>query len=177
MRILPHQQDTGGFFVAVLHKTEPCPWENKKRYGATGEVTKDSADNGQGDGDQEKKKDEERDVAAEKRKRADDKREAMVNAKRPRYQGFKEDPFMYFDSKTVDPVFTEIKDYFEITEEVSQDMFLTRCKDVSKRNSLYFTSKLIRDLVERNEDRVKIINTGVKAFAKAENKGAICPYR
>lgn len=32
MRILPHQQDTGGFFVACLQKKAPCPWENKKTY-------------------------------------------------------------------------------------------------------------------------------------------------
>ncbi|GAB0089752.1 tRNA (cytosine(34)-C(5))-methyltransferase [Sergentomyia squamirostris] len=27
MRILPHHQDTGGFFVAVLAKTRPVPWQ------------------------------------------------------------------------------------------------------------------------------------------------------
>ena len=32
MRILPHAQDTGGFFVAVLHKKAPCPCESKKAY-------------------------------------------------------------------------------------------------------------------------------------------------
>ncbi|XP_055715572.1 tRNA (cytosine(34)-C(5))-methyltransferase [Phlebotomus papatasi] len=30
MRILPHQQDTGGFFVAVLVKTKPMPWEKSQ---------------------------------------------------------------------------------------------------------------------------------------------------
>jgi hypothetical protein len=34
-------------------------------------------------------------------------------------------------------------------------MFLTRCKDATKKNSLYFTSMLIRDLVTSNVDRVK----------------------
>ncbi len=37
MRILPHQQDTGGFFVAVLEKKAPCPWESKKAYEAAAE--------------------------------------------------------------------------------------------------------------------------------------------
>ena len=32
MRVLPHLQNTGGFFVAVLEKSAPCPWENKKKY-------------------------------------------------------------------------------------------------------------------------------------------------
>ena len=37
----------------------------------------------------------------------------------------------------------------------------------------------MRNVVESNCEReaVKIVNTGVKAFCKAENKGATCPFR
>ena len=56
-------------------------------------------------------------------------------------------------------------------------MFLTRCKDLTKKNTLYFTSKLVRNLITSNTDRVKIINAGVKSFAKCENKGATCTFR
>ncbi len=58
-------------------------------------------------------------------------------------------------------------------------MFLTRCRDATKKNSLYFTSHLVRDVVKCNSDRdaLKIINTGVKAFVKCENKGATCDFR
>ena len=55
--------------------------------------------------------------------------------------------------------------------------FLTRCKDTTKKNSLYYTSNIIRDIVMSNEDNLKIINTGVKAFTKCENKGATCDFR
>jgi len=27
IRVLPHQQDTGGFFIALLSKTQNLPWE------------------------------------------------------------------------------------------------------------------------------------------------------
>ena len=30
MRFLPHHQDTGGFFVAVIRKTAPLPWQKEK---------------------------------------------------------------------------------------------------------------------------------------------------
>jgi hypothetical protein len=30
IRVLPHQQDTGGFFIALLTKTKDLPWEDKK---------------------------------------------------------------------------------------------------------------------------------------------------
>ena len=32
MRILPHHQDTGGFFIAVLHKLDWLPWQHKQRH-------------------------------------------------------------------------------------------------------------------------------------------------
>ncbi|GFU21253.1 hypothetical protein TNCV_9141 [Trichonephila clavipes] len=35
IRILPHHQDTGGFFVAVLQKNEKLPWENSTDSGST----------------------------------------------------------------------------------------------------------------------------------------------
>ena len=50
-------QNTGGFFVAVLEKTAPCPWENKKKYeseaaeeaeGESGETAKNGDQNGEG---------------------------------------------------------------------------------------------------------------------------------
>ena len=31
LRILPHQQDTGGFFVCVLTKKALCNWESKQK--------------------------------------------------------------------------------------------------------------------------------------------------
>ena len=30
MRFLPHLQDTGGFFVAVIRKTAKLPWQKEK---------------------------------------------------------------------------------------------------------------------------------------------------
>ena len=56
-------------------------------------------------------------------------------------------------------------------------MFLTRCAGDSKKDGVYFTTERVRQVMENNVDRVKVINTGVKAFARCENKGATCDYR
>ena len=57
-------------------------------------------------------------------------------------------------------------------------MFFTRCPSTAvKRNNFYFSSPLVRNVLENNIDRVKIINTGIKAFTKCENKGTTCAYR
>lgn len=93
--------------------------------------------------------------------------------KKKRFWGFREDPFIYF--KPDEPIYPKIRDYFKLT--LPSTVFLTRCVDESKKNSVYFTTERVRQVMENNVDRVKIINTGVKAFARCENKGATCDYR
>jgi len=93
--------------------------------------------------------------------------------KKKRFWGFKEDPFIYF--KSDESIYPKIRNYFQLS--LPADLFLTRCADETKKNSIYFTTKGVRDIMDNNLDRVKIINTGVKAFARCENKGATCDYR
>ncbi|XP_059092655.1 tRNA (cytosine(34)-C(5))-methyltransferase-like isoform X2 [Tigriopus californicus] len=151
MRILPHQQDTGGFFVACLQKKAPCPWENKKTY-----ETSEKNENG-------------------KRPNADDETRTNPKKKQSRYQGFKEDPFIYLKKEDAETEFEEVKNFFEVSDVLRKEMFLTRC--ATSRKNLYFTSMLVRNILESNQDRLKVINTGVKAFAKCENKGSPCALR
>jgi len=149
MRVLPHQQDTGGFFVAVLSKKSLCPWESKREQDGSNPQAENNhrnSNNRNGNGPPNKK---------------------------PRYQGFREDPFIYFEED--DSSFEEVKKYFQLSDELEAKMFLSR--HATKRNNLYFTSKLVRNLMQSNADRVKIINAGVKSFAKCENKGATCNFR
>ena len=47
---------------------------------------------------------------------------------------------------------------------------MTRCADETKKNNLYLTTEGVREVVEANKERVKIINTGVKAFARFDHR-------
>jgi len=153
-RLLPHQQNTGGFFVALLEKVELCPWESvrkaKKRDGGTTDDIED-----------------------------DDEEEKTPEPEPPRKkfkgqnQGFREDPIIYFGDD--EEVFPEIKKYFDLS--LPANLFLTRCRDETKKKNLFFTNAAVKNIVENNRDRVKIINTGVKAFTRADNKGSTCDYR
>lgn len=82
---------------------------------------------------------------------------------------------MYFDKEKTDAVFTHLKDYFDL--KLDQSLFFTRSRDTSNKNNIYFSTPLIRDIVENNVDRIKIVNTGVKSFTKCENFGATCEFR
>ncbi|XP_034826099.1 tRNA (cytosine(34)-C(5))-methyltransferase [Maniola hyperantus] len=144
IRILPHHQDTGGFFVALFEKTAPLPWEKDQSKPETTEPVE-----------------------------AKEKNEPPK--KRRRMGGYKEDPFVFFSGDTED-VFPSIKEFYDLKEEFDPTCLLTRCH-VGKKKNIYMVSPTVKDIVQKNENNIKIINTGVKTFVRCDNKNMTCPFR
>ncbi|KPJ14026.1 tRNA (cytosine(34)-C(5))-methyltransferase [Papilio machaon] len=144
IRILPHHQDTGGFFVAVFEKTGLLPWEKTV----------------------EEKTEKETEVK-------EDKKEPPQ--KRRRMGGYREDPFVFFSGDDED-VFPSIKEYYDLKEDFDSKCLLTRCY-VGKKKNIYLVSSIVKDVVQKNEANLKIINTGVKTFVRCDNKNMTCPFR
>jgi len=136
VRILPHHQDTGGFFVALLQKNSKLPWEKVR----------------------------------------EDASEAVSNSppqKKRKVWGYKEDPFIFFDDS--EELWPKIRNFYSL-EDFPVSQVLSRCKEGKKRN-LYFTSEIVKKIVQDNADVVKIINTGVRVLCRSENKDATCSFR
>ncbi|KAG8326374.1 hypothetical protein J6590_044362 [Homalodisca vitripennis] len=125
IRVLPHHQDTGGFFIAVLKKLALLPWESPKTSGGSTVDVSREVENSKHNGPQ---------------------------PKRRRIQGYREDPFVFF--KEDEPVWPLIKDFYEMKPELPLDCLLTRCH-VGKRKNIYFVSPAIRDIIDKNQDKVK----------------------
>jgi len=98
----------------------------------------------------------------------------VVCGRKKKHHGFKEDPYIFLD--ICDPDWKEIKEFFELDSSFNGNCLLTRCQSKKKRN-IYFCSEAIRDLVLLNEEKIKIINTGVKAFVRCENRLSNHPFR
>jgi len=143
VRLLPHHQNTGGFFVALLEKSALCPWERQPKESSESAPTEDSTP------------------------------ETEAPPKKKKFWGFKEDPFIYLPE--TDDVYPRIKEFFSL--DLPRTAFLTRCVDPTKKNNIYMTTVEVKDLIENNKEKVKIINSGVKAFVRCENKGSDCDYR
>ena len=77
LRLLPHNQNTGGFFVALLEKVALCPWE--KNWASSNDVAMAREDL------------EQEEVCPKKKTKYNNK-----GGLPPRARGFKEDPFTYF---------------------------------------------------------------------------------
>lgn len=68
------------------------------------------------------------------------------------------------------------REFYNISDALDAQCLLVRCHEGKKKN-VYFTSPAIRDIVICNEDKVKMINTGVKTFVRCDNKNMTCAFR
>lgn len=102
MRILPHHQDTGGFFVAVLEKIASLPWEsepgtlNKNEQNLGDNENKDKLDL------QEESLQDVKLLKSGKRTLEEEKKLREPQKKRRRDLGYREDPFVFFKDDTED---------------------------------------------------------------------------
>eukprot|EP00117_Sycon_ciliatum_P008936 scpid54740/ scgid11435/ tRNA (cytosine(34)-C(5))-methyltransferase; NOL1/NOP2/Sun domain family member 2 len=168
-RVLPHFQNTGGFFIVALRKLAVLPWmrsapkttETKTEGQATPPATVDGEkETSNGASSSESPAFAPRPPARPKRK--------FKNA-------FKEDPFVFFKGEE-DPSWITVRDFFKLGEGIEPHQLLTRSHGGRKR-AIYMTSSTISKLIPKNEDFVKVINTGVRVFARSTQAGAACDFR
>lgn len=141
IRILPHLQNTGAFFVAAIQKKAKLPWEKSEDEKKVSDMSTDPQ---------------------------------PPAPKKRRIYGYKEDPYVFFEPN--DPVWDEIQSYYDLDSSFNPLCLLTRCANEKKKN-IYFCSDKVKDFVKLNEGTIKIINTGVKTFARCDNKNMECHFR
>ncbi|XP_033831347.1 RNA cytosine C(5)-methyltransferase NSUN2 [Periophthalmus magnuspinnatus] len=192
MRILPHHQNTGGFFVAVLFKKAPMPWN--KRYP---KVRKDvptapsappDSDNfpessvddgaettGDAQAENEAPKGAEAAAAAQETSAKQDGVCGPPPNKKMKLFGYKEDPFVFLTED--DPVFTTIQSFYDLSPDFPKLNVLTRTHEGKKRH-LYMVSKELRNVLLNNSERMKVINTGVKVWSRnSDGEEFGCAFR
>ncbi|KAK2830121.1 hypothetical protein Q5P01_018052 [Channa striata] len=203
MRILPHHQNTGGFFVAVLVKKAPMPW-NKRYPKLRKDLSSSSAAQTGGSqaastpagtphlpesavGEQEvegPKGTIDGEAAEEAPKGASLEQEASAKqdgvcgpppSKKMRLFGYKEDPFVFLTED--DPVFTTIQSFYDLSPVFPKLNVLTRTHEGKKRH-LYMVSKELRNVLLNNSERMKVINTGVKVWSRnSDGEEFGCAFR
>lgn len=159
IRILPHLQNTGGFFVAVLRKlTTTLPWETPKEPNKTPKKATEQNNNGAGD-------DETTSQPLPPRQ--------PPKPKKPKFGGFREAPFYFMDNE--DPDWINIKNVYGLSDNFPTNQLSYRCQEGKKR-SIYLMSKRTRSFIIANreeDDRkhfVKIINGGMRLFHRAQTE-------
>ncbi|EJW88371.1 hypothetical protein WUBG_00716 [Wuchereria bancrofti] len=129
-RILPHLQNTGGFFVAVLRKLKPLNQTDKTTFN-------------------------------------------LPSMKR--HQTFKEDPFVFLEKD--DTRWKDIASHYGISEMFPYQNLLGRTTEPSKKRTLYFVNSAVKQFLLCNQDKVKVINAGIRMFGRVESKYNVCQFR
>lgn len=188
MRILPHHQNTGGFFVAVLVKKAPMPW-NKRYPKLRKDVSSSSADPSRlpvpegsleetEGGGPEGKVDVEASTGDHSAKEAGANKDGVCGpppSKKMRMFGYKENPFVFLTED--DSIFTTIQSFYDLSPNFPKLNVLTRTHEGKKRH-LYMVSKELRNVMLNNTEQMKVINTGVKVWSRnsdGDNFG--CAFR
>ncbi|CAF0962405.1 unnamed protein product [Rotaria sordida] len=138
IRVLPHHQDTGAFFVALFRKIDK---------------TLDSSLSTQEETSQKR--------PAEENVFNED----GANFKRARYH--RENPFIFFEEKDIKGFWQEISEFFGVDPSFPADQLMTRIASDSGRN-IYFVSDSLKEIVTLNQDRIKFINMGVRLLVRTD---------
>ncbi|NWJ07792.1 NSUN2 methyltransferase, partial [Crypturellus undulatus] len=190
LRILPHHQNTGGFFVAVLIKKSPMPWNkrqpkiNQKLPQRTEDTVETAANLDEGteniteepalaDSEESKKM-----QNLPKPDTEQSKKEGVCGpppSKKMKLFGFKEDPFVFLPED--DPLFLPIQKFYALDPSFPKMNLLTRTQEGKKRQ-LYMVSKELRNVLLNNSERMKVINTGIKVWSRnSDGEQFGCAFR
>uniref|UniRef100_A0A8B9ZB22 tRNA (cytosine(34)-C(5))-methyltransferase n=1 Tax=Buteo japonicus TaxID=224669 RepID=A0A8B9ZB22_9AVES len=174
LRILPHHQNTGGFFVAVLIKKSPMPW-NKRQPKVTSfkRATMLTFNNISRFFLKSKKMQELQNSDTEQ-----SKKEGVCGpppSKKMKLFGFKEDPFVFLPED--DPLFLPIQKFYALDPSFPKMNLLTRTQEGKKRQ-LYMVSKELRNVLLNNSEKMKVINTGIKVWSRnSDGEQFGCAFR
>lgn len=210
MRVYPHLQDTGGFFITVLEKkaefkakneneekapaaasvdtkapvaAEPQPTEGEAEVVAEA-MASESADteavatNGKRplaseDGERPAKKPKTETEPAV----GTPKQETAEQPAKKQRNGPVEEVFKYLDP--AHPVIQNIQEFYKLSSRFPSDRFLVRNEMGEPAKGIYYTSALIRDILNINEGRgIKFVHGGVRMFMKQDAPSAeVCRWR
>uniref|UniRef100_A0A670J555 tRNA (cytosine(34)-C(5))-methyltransferase n=1 Tax=Podarcis muralis TaxID=64176 RepID=A0A670J555_PODMU len=171
-RILPHHQNTGGFFVAVLIKKSPMPWNKRQpkvMFALVGTVLQHVVKEKLGSQDPQDS------FVTETTENKKDGVCGPPPSKKMKLFGFKEDPFVFLSED--DSLFSPIQTFYALDPSFPKMNLLTRTQEGKKRQ-LYMVSKEIRNVLLNNSEKLKVINTGIKVWSRnSDGEQFGCAFR
>ena len=189
MRIYPHLQNTGGFFIAVLEKKDELPWQKSKKVWKSlpwDECNKKNDEKGnkqkeeteaaktaeqlipeeieeeENKPESESEKSENEEPAA-KQPCLDGRSDASENLK-IRRGIIKEDPYIFLDDSDTD--LSDIRKFYGLSAKLPSNLFLVRSIGATKKRHIYLVSEKVNQVISANK-HLKVINTGVRVVTRS----------
>jgi len=161
MRVYPHDQNTGGFFICVIERKETPAESNPD--GA--EVAAD-----------------EKNGEAKALGPFSDNFHKNTNVLVDKmtwktYHGYKEDPYFFLNPDS--DCFKVLKEWYQLSDSFPFGNIFARSKagETAKQRNLSVACSRLRDIIQQNENKIKIINCGLRLFSYCKEAFSKCPYR
>lgn len=177
MRCLPHDMDTGGFFITLFRKTKPMGKQVRNKQAEKKEGTENNEEENESVEDTEKPSrggNEDEENGEETKTYADAKNGKQGKDGKKKQTDLGNLPFIIPDTETMDK-FDELVNFYGLSPDFPKDQIMTRSNPNPK--ILYFIAKSIKEkLIDQGiQDRITVINSGVKVFER--NKDSEVGYR
>lgn len=141
MRVYPHQQDTGGFFIAVLEKDANSESKRVK-------VSEPS----QTEPEQEVKSS-----------------ETSKPMKLPRDVPQSDEPFHFLDPHH--EVVEKCWKFYGISDDFPRDTLVVRNQTGEPVRTIYYVAPSVRPIIENNTSKIKFVHSGIKLFNQQKGDG------
>ena len=191
MRIYPHLQNTGGFFIAVLEKKNDLPWQKSKRVWKslpwdecntkdskpeeaetepTEQVVEVPEETNTVEANKEENPGEDTasdDEPASKQPCIDEESLNKPDESQPtkiKRGAIKEDPYIFLDDTDKD--LSDIREFYGLSLELPSKQFLVRSTGATKKRHIYLVSEKVHQVMSENK-HLKVINTGVKIVTRS----------
>ncbi|KAJ1680129.1 tRNA (cytosine-5-)-methyltransferase ncl1 [Spiromyces aspiralis] len=191
LRIYPHQQNTGGFFVAVFEKVKPIAKLERRRAKAGENRCEATTVQGEAPSVVPAKRAASPEADAQSQGNGEEgepgKGECAVESpggQVSRWRKFcpeepqadpplKESPFIFLDRDS-ESVQSIIK-HFKISDKMQYNGFMVR--DDKSFRTLYLVSDSVRAFLTQAGSKLRTVNTGIRMFDKNGLKDGSCPFR
>ncbi|KAK9764322.1 tRNA (cytosine-5-)-methyltransferase ncl1 [Basidiobolus ranarum] len=196
IRVYPHLQNTGGFFVAVFKKTSSLTAVDRaaevreaQAADSTPVILEDAVEevlpqkrtheetqeDGLNDEASESKRAKIADVEVEENKSESEVQTVEIDLKTKNEGRINENPFIVMEKDSED--IELFWNYYGISDKFPRDSFLVRSEG-NKNKTIYFISESVKKLLDAPDNsRLRIVNTGVKTFIRNATKEGVFPFR
>ncbi|RLV95421.1 hypothetical protein JA1_001034 [Spathaspora sp. JA1] len=155
VRVYPHLQNTGGFFITVFEKIDPET------------TTKRAAEEEDVDEEEEQKKKQKVDTTT------DIIHKPQKKEKLPRDAN--EEPFIFLDPNH--PELAKCWPFYDFQDSFPKECTLVRNATGEPLRTIYYVAPIIRDILSITEQKLKIIQAGIRLFVAQRNDLGTCPWR
>lgn len=183
VRVYPHLQNTGGFFITVFEKKAKVTTKRPATASEEPELKKAKTEaKGKKQASKAKKEEVSKETSEAPEDAAEipeDTADAPINAVRISKQktprGANDEPFMFLDPSNEQ--LQKCWKFYEVDDEFPRDTELVRNSTGEASRMIYYVSPSVSDILKIEKQKLKLIHAGIKLFTAQRNDTGNCRWR